>query len=106
MAHDPEAFGEWLRSRRRERELGQKDLAEAAGVTFYLVSKVERGHVPAPSTEVLLAWADRMALDRDEVLARAGKPPPDLVARLLDLDFVRWLREQIRGYDAPTGSAG
>jgi transcriptional regulator with XRE-family HTH domain len=55
--------GSWLRARREERNLSQRDLAEKIGTLYYtFISQIEsgRGRIPA---ERYVAWADALELE-------------------------------------------
>ncbi len=91
-----EAFGPYLRRLRQARRMSQRELAERVGVTFPYISKIENGRVPPPNAGTLIRIAAVLAVDPDEMLVRAGKPPPDLVHRLsTDLALVKRLRTLI-----------
>lgn len=71
--------------RERREELREEDpryslrqVAERVGIQPSYLSKVERGLVPPPSEETLVALAEELELDADVVLALAGKVSSDL----------------------------
>lgn len=71
--------------RKRREELREEDpryslrqVAGRVGVQPSYLSKVERGLVPPPSEETLVALAGELDLDADVVLALAGKVSSDL----------------------------
>lgn len=68
-------FGDHLRGRRRAAGISQRKLAEAVGVDFSYISKVENGHLQAPATETLQRIADALGTPVDELLAAARKVP-------------------------------
>ncbi len=69
-------FGQRLRSLRRERGLTLRGLAEAAGVDFTYLSKIENARVDPPSTRAIIALAEELGADAYELIALAGKVPP------------------------------
>lgn len=69
------AFGQLLRERRREAGLSQRRLAEAVGVDFSYVSKLENDRLPAPSAETVIRFAEAINTPADELLAAARKIP-------------------------------
>jgi transcriptional regulator with XRE-family HTH domain len=71
-------FNWFLRSLRKERKLGLRKVARAVGMSVTYLSKIERGELPPPSEEKLLALADLFNRDPDELLAMAGRLPSDL----------------------------
>jgi transcriptional regulator with XRE-family HTH domain len=93
-----ETFGERIRRLRKARNLTQRELAErvAAGleeegrgfdVTY--LSKIENGHMPPPSTTAILRLAEVLEDHADELLALAGKAPPDLGQTLKESEGAR-----------------
>jgi len=75
--------GPTLRERReqlREEDprFSLRQVAERVGIQPSYLSKVERGLVPPPSEETLVALAEELELDADVVLALAGKVSSDL----------------------------
>jgi HTH-type transcriptional regulator, competence development regulator len=77
-------LGDYLRERRmalyeNDRAYSVSQVARRAGVTPSYLSQVERGLSQSPpSEETLVALADQLGLDRDVVLALAGKIARDL----------------------------
>lgn len=59
-----DAFGRWLRERRRERGLTQQALADAAGLSHKTVFRAERGQAVSAYT-------------REQLTALLGEPPGD-----------------------------
>lgn len=80
---DQNEVGRTLRQRREElrEEDARYSLRQVAGrvdIQPSYLSKVERGLVPPPSEETLVALAEELDLDADVVLALAGKVSSDL----------------------------
>jgi transcriptional regulator with XRE-family HTH domain len=93
-----ETFGQRIRRLRKANNLTQRELAErvAAGlhqegrgfdVTY--LSKIENDRLPPPSTAAILCLADVLDADSDELLALAGKAPPDLGQQLKESEAAR-----------------
>lgn len=85
MASD---FGKRLRELRLQRAMTQRDLADTVSARlrqddqgtfdFTYLSKIENGRMPPPSTTTILKLAEVLHANADELLALAGKAPPDL----------------------------
>lgn len=71
-------FGSHLRDLRKARRLTQQQLANAVGVDFTYISKVENGRVDPPSESTIRKIADALGADAEELLANAGKVSPEL----------------------------
>ena len=71
-------FGPLLRDLRKQQRLTQQQLADAVGVDFTYISKVENGRVAPPSEETLRKIASALRADPEELLAQAGKVGPEL----------------------------
>ncbi|HZR84207.1 MAG TPA: helix-turn-helix transcriptional regulator [Candidatus Binatia bacterium] len=83
-----QTFGAVIRERRKELHLTQRDVAdrvaarlkdeERRGFDFSYLSKIENDRLPPPSTPAIVALAAVLELSADELLALAGKTPPDI----------------------------
>jgi transcriptional regulator with XRE-family HTH domain len=72
-------FGERLRELRQERGLTLRALAEAVGVDFTYLSKIENGKAGyLPGAETIRALADVLEADSLELLQLADKVPPEI----------------------------
>jgi HTH-type transcriptional regulator, competence development regulator len=76
-------FGEFVRTRREELRQGDaryslRQVAERLGVQPSYLSQVERDQGSPPSEETVVRIADDLGLDRDLLLALAGKVSSDL----------------------------
>lgn len=67
------AFGERLRSLRRQRKLKQKDVAERVPMSAGHLSRLETGDYGPPSDEVIERLADVLEADVSELLRIAGR---------------------------------
>ena len=92
-------FGERIRQLRQEKRLGQRGLAEAVGVNFTYISKIENEKLDFgdyPSEDLIVRLAGALEADAEEMLILAEKIPerirhrilerPDAFGRLADLD--------------------
>ena len=77
-------FGTFVRNKREALRKGDptfslRKVAERIGVQPSYLSRVERGLEAPPSEETIIRWADEIHVDRDVMLAIAGKISSDLV---------------------------
>ena len=77
-------FGTFVRNKREALRKGDptfslRKVAERIGVQPSYLSRVERGLEAPPSEETIIRWADEINVDRDVMLAIAGKISSDLV---------------------------
>lgn len=87
-------FGGLLRQLRMAKQMTQRDLAarvaarlkeeDRRGFDFTYLSKIENDRLPPPSVAAILQIAAILGTDSDELLAVAGKAPPDLGEKLRD----------------------
>lgn len=62
-----------MRKIRKARGLTQQKLAEKAGVSMIVVTKIEQGSTKAPSMASLVKLADALVVSIDDLIGR--KPP-------------------------------
>ncbi|MGA2658451.1 MAG: helix-turn-helix transcriptional regulator [Verrucomicrobiota bacterium] len=85
----PIGFGAKLRELRQEKGMTLRALAEAAGVDFTYVSKIENDRVEyLPGAETIRDLARALEVDAMELLQLANKLPPEL-AKLAGNDKAR-----------------
>lgn len=84
------AFGERVRSLRRERRITQRELAEQIPISAGHLSRIETGDYGPPSDEVIERIAEVLATDRIELLRLAGRDPG---RRGLEEEILTELRE-------------
>lgn len=73
--------------------MSQRALAEAAGIDFTYLSKVENSRMDPPSEGVIRTMAGILETNADELVALAGKVPADLSRTLAERpDVIRFLR--------------
>lgn len=85
-------FGATIQDLRRKRRLTQRQLADRVaarlrerdgrGFDFTYLSKIENDRMGPPSVPAVMALAEELEVDSDELLALAGKAPPDLGQKL------------------------
>jgi transcriptional regulator with XRE-family HTH domain len=81
-----------VRELRLNKRLSQRELAKRVarrlkeqdkrGFDFTYLSKIENGRIPHPSTAAILALAEELDVDSDELLALACKAPLDVGEKL------------------------
>ena len=71
-------FGARLRQMRRSASFTQRQLAQAAGVDFSYISKLENGHNPPPAADTIVRLCKAMKVDPEALLALTGKLPSDI----------------------------
>ena len=71
-------FGAHLRKLRVQRGIGLTKLAMTIGISPTYLSKIERGEMPPPAEEQVVALAGILGQDKDVFLGMAGRIPSDL----------------------------
>lgn len=72
------AFGEALRTLRREANISQRELAANVGVDFSYISKLENGHLPAPAADTIVKLCAALKVEPEKLLSLSGKLPTDV----------------------------
>ena len=85
-------FGARLRELRKQAGLGQRELANRIGVNFTYLSKIESGAMPPPSEKVIKRLAEALNVDKDELMALAGRIPGDIAQILKNQKAFQFLR--------------
>ena len=75
-------FGAYVRQLRLERKMSQQQVADRLGTSLTYYNKIERGLLPPPSAAMIDGLAEVLEADRDELYARAGKVPPEVLEAL------------------------
>ena len=88
----PTTFGTRIQDLRKQKQLTQRQLAarvaarlkeqDRRGFDFTYLSKIENGRMGPPSVPAIIELAAELDADSDELLALAGKAPPDLGEKL------------------------
>jgi transcriptional regulator with XRE-family HTH domain len=72
------AFGNVVRARRTELEIGLNDMASRLGISPGYWSRVERNLDPPPSDEVVERTAAILGIPLDQIFVEAQRLPPDM----------------------------
>ncbi|MCW3064739.1 MAG: transcriptional regulator, family [Solirubrobacterales bacterium] len=95
-------FGTQIRELRLEQGLTQRDLADAAGLNYSYISKIESGRLAhTPSSRAVAALARALAVDELELLGSADKVPEALAPMLANPEAVSFLRKAATRVQAP-----
>ncbi len=71
-------FGDYIRNTRLTLKIGLREFALKVGISATYVSKMEIGDYAPPSEERIVKMAEILKLNKDSLLARAGKISSDL----------------------------
>lgn len=80
-------FSERIRELRKAKNLSLRALAEAVGVSFTYISKIENGKLDFgdyPSEDLIQKLAAALGADEDELLLLARKVPPEIRERVFE----------------------
>ncbi len=93
---DLPTLGQRVRELRHERALSYRTLAALVGVDRTSLSRIEHDQGRCPiSAEKLAQLATVLGTDPDELIALAGKLPPDIAAALRDPTNMRTTRHAL-----------
>ena len=89
-----ETFGQKIRRLRKAKQITQSELADAIGVDFTYISKMENGKdVRLPSEATIRRLATFLDTDADTLILSAKKVPQNLQETIVDdklaVDFLR-----------------
>ena len=76
--NNEETFGEFIRRRRLEKQIGLRQMSLKIGVSATYLSKIERNEIPPPIESRIKKIASELGCDADELLARGGRVSSDL----------------------------
>ena len=87
-------FGDRVRALRRAEEFGLREFAKKMSMSPTYLSRVERGEVPPPAEKKVVAIAQALGQNPDELMALAGRVPSELREIILQnpkgmADFLR-----------------
>jgi HTH-type transcriptional regulator, competence development regulator len=77
------SFGSFLKKLRLNRGYSIKKLSIELNINYSYLSKIENGH-SLPSDEFITRIAELFGYDNEELLARAGKIPDDIIKIISD----------------------
>lgn len=80
-------FGQRLRELRKDKNLGQRALAERVGISFTYISKIENHQLDFgeyPSDDLIRRLAKVLDADEDELLLLAEKIPDRIRRRVIE----------------------
>ncbi|WP_010494989.1 helix-turn-helix domain-containing protein [Paenibacillus elgii] len=92
-------FGDFIRDKRKAAELGLRDIAKIARISFSQLSKIERGE-STPSKETVEKLAHALKADKDELMVLAGYISDERYEEMVESVF------QPTIYDFTCGTAG
>lgn len=72
------SFGEVVRQRRRELDIGLNDFADRIGISSAYWSRIERDREKPPRDELIERAAAVLGLRLDDLFVRAERLPPDM----------------------------
>ncbi|HEX5610268.1 MAG TPA: helix-turn-helix transcriptional regulator [Solirubrobacterales bacterium] len=92
-AESGQSFGAQIRQFRTAAGMTQRQVASELGIDFTYLSKLENDRGEPPGEELVRRLAALLGADPEELLALAGKVPPQLRERAQgDIEFARFLR--------------
>lgn len=92
---DVKAFGEKLKALRKKAGLSQRALAEAVGVHFTYISKLENGKAgTTPSLKTIVKIAEALNVDELELVKAADKSH-DIYPFLSDPDALNFMQQAL-----------
>lgn len=75
-------FGEYVRAKRQERKMGQRELARALGISPSYINDIEKNNRVAPRPEIIKSLAELLEADAETIFDLAGLSrktiPPDV----------------------------
>ena len=77
-------FGSRIRQLRKDKNISLRDFADRVRIDFTYLSKIENGKVEPPSEEKINAMAKELEVDREELLALAGKVSSEDIRRAVE----------------------
>jgi HTH-type transcriptional regulator, competence development regulator len=83
MTNNPK-FGARIRQEREERRIGLREMAKKIGVSPTYMSKIERDEFSPPAEDKVLKIADILEIDRDILLALAGRVGSELTEIIME----------------------
>jgi HTH-type transcriptional regulator, competence development regulator len=92
-----ETFGQQLKALRRSRNISQRELADAVGIDFSYISKIENDRLPPPSADTIVKICKVLEASPNILLALTGKMPTvvreELSSSAVAQQFIRAAQE-------------
>jgi transcriptional regulator with XRE-family HTH domain len=80
------SIGEFIRNKRTEKDLGQKELARLANISTVELWRIETGDRKKVSPSILKALAPHMGVSYEELMKIAGYIPDDFAFNITYID--------------------
>jgi PAS domain S-box-containing protein len=93
-------FGQRLRELRKAKGLTQRELAEKVSVSFTYLSKIENGAMPPPRGKTIIALANALDADADELFGLAKKVPSQFLEHI-NPEVIKLIRALRDGEEQP-----
>ena len=65
-------FGDYLRTKRKEKDLSLQEVSNDSGVSIAQISRIETGNRGMPKPETIKKLAPALGVTYEELMARAG----------------------------------
>ena len=93
-------FGQRLRDLRKSKGLTQRELADKVGVSFTYLSKIENGAMQPPRGKTIIALANALDTDSDELFGLAKKVPTQFLEHI-NPEVIKLIRSLRGGEETP-----
>ncbi|MBU9722165.1 MULTISPECIES: helix-turn-helix domain-containing protein [Bacillaceae] len=87
-------FKDYLKTKRKEKNLSMNKLGQISGVSAMYISQIERGRRVTPTPKIIAKLAEGLKEPYDELMKVAGYMPVE--------EFIEDLSETIQGNSVPT----
>lgn len=87
-------FGQLLKETRRGKDISQRVLADAIGVDFSYISKVENDRLPPPAADTIVKICQVLDIPSEAFLSQTGKLSSDITETITaSSEAIRFLKE-------------
>jgi len=93
-------FGQRLRELRKAKDITQRELADRAGISFTYLSKIENSAMPPPRGKTIMALAQALDADSDELFGLSKKLPSEF-SEQINPEVIRLIRSMKDGAQKP-----
>ena len=83
-------FGTFVREKRLDKNIGLNNFAKMVGVSAPFISKMEVGDWNAPSETTIIKIAEILEMDKDYLLALAGKISTENKQKIIDENLEKY----------------